>query len=158
MWNPNIKANNITNLVWMIFHTWFGYFDYVSYLPCGVMLCLLITINFNWSAWLSSIVHREISNMKLRKPLSTFLISHSTFSKHSTNLFLRFSVIFTFLEIISIMCWKCCFFPYIFSIKIAIQKFTNFDISKKNTHWHDSCHNTVLTKLFRMKLKTTEHY
>ena len=157
MWNPNIRAISITKLVQMIFHTWFGYFDYVRYLPCGVTLCLLITINFNWSTWLSSIVHREISNMKLRKPLLTCLISHSTFSKHCTNLFLRFSGIFTFFEIISIICWKCCFFPSVFSIKIATQKFTNFDIKRK-IHTDMTAVTIVLTKLFWMKLKTTEHY
>ena len=46
------------------------------------------------------IVQREISSSKLRKPLLTCSISHSTFSIHCTNLFLRFSCVFTFLEII----------------------------------------------------------
>ena len=54
MWNPNIKAINITKLVQIIFNAWFGYFEYVGYLPHGIPLivlnyCLdLITINFKW--------------------------------------------------------------------------------------------------------------
>ena len=47
------------------------------------------------------IVQREISSStKLRKPLLTRSISHSTFSILCTNLFLCFSCVFTFLEII----------------------------------------------------------
>ena len=42
----------------------------------------------------------EISSMKLRKPLLTHSISHSIFSIHCTNVFLYFSCVFTFLEII----------------------------------------------------------
>ena len=55
MWNPNIKAINITKLVQIIFSTWFGHFEYVGYLPHGIPFivlsyCLdLITINFKRS-------------------------------------------------------------------------------------------------------------
>ena len=72
-------------------------------LPCGITLIVLnqcpdlITINFNWSTWLWSIVQQEISGTKLLKPLLTCSISHSTFSIHCTNIFLSFSYIFTFL-------------------------------------------------------------
>ena len=38
MWNPDIKIINITNLVPRIFKVWCDYFEYVSYLPHGVML------------------------------------------------------------------------------------------------------------------------
>ena len=41
MWNPGIKAINITKLGEMIFNTWFGYFEYVSYLSHGIMLIIL---------------------------------------------------------------------------------------------------------------------
>ena len=30
LWNPNLKATNISNLVHRIFNPWFGYFEYVS--------------------------------------------------------------------------------------------------------------------------------
>ena len=43
---------------------------------------------------------QEIFSTKLSKPLLTCLISHSTFCIHYTNLFLCFSWVFTFLEII----------------------------------------------------------
>ena len=38
MWNPNIKAINITKMVQMIFNAWFGYFEYVNYLLSGITL------------------------------------------------------------------------------------------------------------------------
>ena len=75
MWNPNIKVINITNLVQMIFNAWFAYFEYASYLPCGITLIVLnycfnlILINFDWSTLSSSNVQRQISSMKLCKPL-----------------------------------------------------------------------------------------
>ena len=137
--DPNIKASNITKLVQMIFSAWFGYFEYVGYLPCGIILIVLnecldwISINFNWSTRLWSIVQREIFSTKLRKPLLTCSISHSTFSIHCTNLFLCFSCVFTFLEIIKHNMPKCCFFSSIFNIKMATQKSTNFDVFFKCT-------------------------
>ena len=70
----------------------------------------------------------KISSTKLHKPLLTHLIGHSTFSTPCTNLFLCFSCIFTFLEIIkSWMHWKFCIFSSMFNIKMAAQKFTNFN-------------------------------
>ena len=56
-------------------------------------------------------------------------VSHSTFSTHCTNLFLRFSCVFTFLEIIKHNMPKMLFFSSIFNIKMATEKFTNFDKS-----------------------------
>ena len=72
-------------------------------------------------------IQQGISSMKLRKLLLTRLTSHSNFSTHCTNLFLPSSCVFTFLEIIKHNRLKrlCIFF--IFSIKVATQKFTNFD-------------------------------
>jgi len=58
MWNPNVKVINITKVVQMIFIVWFGYSEYVGYLPCGITLvvlysCLdLIAVNFNKSTQL----------------------------------------------------------------------------------------------------------
>ena len=97
MWNPNIKAINITQLVQIIFNAWSGYFEYVGYLPHGTPFivlnyCLnLITINFRWSLD----VEQEISSLKLHKPLLTHLISHSNFSIHCTNLFFLFFLHFS---------------------------------------------------------------
>ena len=160
MWNSNIKAINITKLVQMIFNAWFGYFEYISSLPRGIMLIVLnycfdlIAINFSWSTRLWSIVQREISSTKLCKPLLTHLISHSTFSIHCTNLFVYFSCFFTFLPII---CRKCCFFPSIFNIKMSTQKCTNFDVFFK-MHADMTAVTYNLTKLFQMKWKTTKCY
>ena len=113
----------------------------------------LIAVNFNWPTWQGSTVRWEISSTKLRKPLWTGLISYSTFSTHCTNLFLWFSCVFTFLEIIKHNMPKILF-SFIFNIKMATQKFINFDFFFKCTlTWQLSQYN--LTKLFWMKLKTT---
>ena len=110
----------------MIFKSWFGYFEYVSYFPCAITLmvlswCLdLIAINFNWSTQLWSIIHQEISSTKLCKPGFTHLICHRTFSIHYMNLFLFFSCIFTFLEIIKHICQNGTF-SSIFNIKMGIK-------------------------------------
>ena len=139
MWNPNVKTIHITKLVQMIFNAWFGYFEYVSYLLRGIILIVcnycfdLIPINFNWSSRPWSIVQQEISRTKLRKPLLTHSISHSTFSIHRTNLFVCFSCVFTFLEIMKHNMPKMLLFSSIFSIKMATQKFTNFDVFFKCT-------------------------
>ena len=149
MWNPNIKVIHITKLMQMIFNAWFGYFEYVGYLPSGTMLivvnqCLdLITINFNWSTRPWSIVQQEISSTKLHKTLLTRSVSHSTFSIHCRNFFLHLGCIFTFLETIKHNMQKILLFSSIVNIKMAIQKSTNFDKFLKNARWYDSCHNTI---------------
>ena len=82
--------------------------------------------------------------------------SHSTFSIHCTNLFLCFSWVFTFVEIVKHNMPKMCI-SSIFNIKMATQKFTNFDVFLKCVLiWQLSQYN--LTKLFQMKLKTTKHH
>ena len=40
-WNPNIKVINIIKLMQMIFNAWFGYFEFVGYLPHVIMLIFL---------------------------------------------------------------------------------------------------------------------
>ena len=150
MWNPNIKVINITKLVEMIVNAWFGYFEYVGCLLHSILLtdlkqCIdLIAVNFNWSTPPCSIIQWEISSTKFIKPLLTHSISHSTFL-YCTNFFLFgvSFVIFTFLEIIKLNMLKCYFFPAPFNIKMAIQKFINFDKFLKNACWHDSYHNTI---------------
>ena len=128
MWNPNIKAIHITKLVQMIFNAWFGYSEYVGDLPSAITLIVvsycfdLISINLNWSTRLWSIVQWEISSTKLRKPLGTHSISQRTLSIHCTNLFLCFSCVFTFLEIIKHNMPKMLLFSSIFNIKMTTQK------------------------------------
>ena len=67
----------VTLLIWI--------FEYVGYLPCGIMLiilnsCLdwLLSTGVPTQPW--SMVQREISSTKLQKPLLTHSISHYTFS------------------------------------------------------------------------------
>ena len=91
---------------------------------CSQLMFQFVTINFNWSPQLGSNVQQEISNTKLHKPLLTQLIDHITFSVHCLNLFLCVS---TFLQIIEHNMLKVLLFSSIFNIKMAIQKFTNFD-------------------------------
>ena len=124
-------------------------------------LCLkLMAINCNWSLWPQSIIQQEISIMKLPKPPLTYLISHSTFSTHCTNLFFYFSCIFTFLEVIKHNMPKMlliCLFSSNFNIKMVTQKFTSFDkFFKCILIWQLS--QCDLTKLLQMKLKTTKCY
>ena len=144
MWDPNIKAINITKLVQMIFNAWFGYFEYVKISPMWYNIdCSQLMSWFDFNNWCTqpwSIVQREVYSMKLCKPLLTYSISHSTFSIHYTNLFLRFSCIFTFLEVIKHKMPKMLLFSSIFNIKIATQKFTSFNVFFLNAHWYDSCH------------------
>ena len=49
MWNSNIKAINLTELVQMTFNACFGYFEYVAYL----LHCITLSSN-NISVWLWS--------------------------------------------------------------------------------------------------------
>ena len=50
MWNPNIEVITITKLVQMIFRAWFGYSEYVSYLPNGITLIVLSVSIWSLSA------------------------------------------------------------------------------------------------------------
>ena len=117
-------ANDFQHLIWIFWVCWLSPVWYnVDCSPC----LNLIAINFNWSTRPWSIVQWEISSTKLRKALLIHLISRSTFSKHCTNLFLHFSCVFTFLEIIKHNMPKMLLFSSIFNIKISTQKCTNFD-------------------------------
>ena len=60
----------------------------------------LMAINFNQSTQPWSIIQWESSSTKRCKPLLTHSISHSPFFIHCTNLFMCFSCIFSFLNII----------------------------------------------------------
>ena len=83
----------------MIFNAWFGYFEYVGYLPRGITLIILnecidlIDINFNWSTWLWNNIQQGISSTKLRRPLLT---RSQHLLIHCTNLF-AFQLCFLFL-------------------------------------------------------------
>ena len=127
-----------------------------SQLMFWMFLIDLITINFNCSTRLWSIIQREIASVKLRKPLLTHSISHSIFT-HCTSLFFCFSCVLTFLEIIKHNMLKMCVFSSIFNIKMATQIFTNFD---KNFLMHTDM--TAVTiqsnKIVSSELKTTKCY
>ena len=68
-------TSNITKLVQMILSAWFGYFEYVDYLPHGILLTVLkyclsfIAIMFNWSTQPWSIIQQKITHKKLHKML-----------------------------------------------------------------------------------------
>ena len=139
-------ASDFQHLIWLF---WVCQLS-LSWYNIDCFQCFdLITINFNWSAWLGSIIQQEISSMKLRKPLLThsiinhFSIHFSIPSPYTAQIFffffLHFCCIFTFLEIIQ---HNMLLFPSIFNIKMATQKFTNFD-KFFNVCWYDSHHNTI---------------
>ena len=73
--------------------------------------------------------HHPVRNLQheTSKPFLTGSISHCISSIHWTNLFLCFSCIFTFLEIIKHNMPTMMHIFFHFSIKMATQKFTNFD-------------------------------
>ena len=105
MWNPNIKVINIIKQVQMIFNTWFGYFEYIDYLPRGILLMALswhldlIGFNFNWSIQPRSIIHEK---SQARNFMSHFwrIGSVTVPSPYTAQTFaLYFSGAFTFLEI-----------------------------------------------------------
>ena len=138
----------------MIFSTWFGYFEYVGYLPCGIMLFVLnvliwsLSTSTGLSDW--SIIQREISSMKL-PPLVAHSTRRGTFNHtwhfiHTPHKsFLCFSCIFTFLEIIKHNMPKILLFSSTFNSKMATQKFTNFDkfFFKCTLIWQLSQYNLV---------------
>ena len=150
LWNPNIKAMNINNLVHGILNPWFGYFQYFGNRLHDITINWLFSINvsiwllsiINWSTQSWSIIQWEISSMKLCKPLLTCLISHSMVSIHCTNIFLHCGCAFTFPEIIMHDMPKMLLFSSIFNIKMATHKFTSFDKFLK-MYADMSCHNTI---------------
>ena len=105
--DPMQSKQNITKLMQMVFNAWFGYFEYVGYLPRGITLiilneCLdLIAINFNWSTGPWSIIQWEISSTKFHKLLfDMFNQSQHHFHMLYKPFFVCFRCIHTFLEII----------------------------------------------------------
>ena len=119
----------------MIFSAWFGYYEYVGYLLRGMML-IILSVSI-WSLSASSGLPGRGASSSGKSPAWNFTnhfwhVQSDTAPSpcHCTNLFLRFSCIFTFLEIIKRIIWrKCCFFSSTFSVKMATQKFTNFGTS-----------------------------
>ena len=133
MWNANIKVIKIFKMVHMTSGDWFGYFEYVGYVLHGITLIAvdyffhLITINFNWSTEPWSIVRHQ-------SPAQNFanhfwhIQSVTAPSQSTTQIFFELQFVFTFLEIIKHnLCPKCCFFLPSSILKMATQKFTNFD-------------------------------
>ena len=79
----------------------------------------------------------------------TCSISCSTFSTHCTNLFLHFSGIFTFLEIIKhTMPIMLHIFFHLWD-ENDYTKIHQFGKLFKNTCWYDSCHNTIQQNCFK---------
>ena len=119
----------------MIFNTWFGYFDYVGYLPHGIRLIVLnyyfdlIAINFTWST--RPLEHRPARN--LQQEISQIIFNtfdQSLHLRHTLHkFFVHFSCVFTFLEIMKHNMTKMLLFSSIFITKMATQKLTNFVFS-----------------------------
>ena len=164
--SPYVFFHKIKDTFFIFTHNyWFGHFQYVSYLPCGIMLivfnqCLdLIAINFNWSTWPWSIIQQKITSSKLGKPLLTYSISHSTFSIHCTNLCICFAFQLHFY-----LSWNKAYYAknIAYFLPSSILKWLHKNspifirVFKCMLIWQLSQYN--LTKLFWMKLKTTKDY
>ena len=137
MWKPNIKVVHITKLVQMIFNTWFGFFEYVGYLPCGITFdCSQLMSQFDryqLQLVYLTVEHRPARNLQHKTSQTTFDIfnqsQHLLHTLHKSFLCVCFSWVFTFLEIIKHNIPKMLLFSSILNIKMASQKFTNFDKS-----------------------------
>ena len=129
MWNPNIKEIHITKLVHMIFSSWFGYFEYVGYLLCGIMLVVLNVLIWSLSVSIDLPDHGAARNLQHATSQTTFdtfdQSQHLLHTLHKS--FFAFSCIFTFLEIIKRNMPKMLLFSSTFNIKMATQKFNDFD-------------------------------
>ena len=96
--------------------------------------------------------HRPARNLQHETSQTTFVTFdqsqcllhtlHRSFILHS-------SCVFTFLEILKHNTMKMFHFSSILNIKMAAQKFTNFDKFLKNVCWYDSCHNNIQQNCFK---------
>ena len=117
--------HKIKDTIFFIFSNnhWFGYFDHVGNLQCGITLivlsyCLdLIAVNFNWSTQHWSIILRcFILNLQDETSPTTFdtfnQSQHLLHTLHKSFVCVCFSYVFTFLEIIKHNMLKvlCIFF------------------------------------------------
>ena len=143
-----VLPNSLFSFFWKIKHTFFIFtnnfidLDTLSMLPISCYWFLEVRgaakcLPMHKTAPQKRIIWPNVnSTKKLHKPVLTRSISHSTFPLHCANLFCVFQLHF------STKGQKCVFSP-IFNIKVAAQKFTNFDKFLKNTCWYDNCHNTI---------------
>ena len=132
-------ANSFQQVTWLSWVCWQSPVWYkidCFHLISGIV-CYQLQTTRPWR-----IVQWEISIKKLNKTRA-HSSSHRTFPIHCRSLFLCmcFSCISNFLEIINMICLKYCFL-FISNIKMARQKFINFD-TFLNACWYDSCHNTI---------------
>lgn len=155
MWNSNIKVINITEMVQMVFKVLFGYFEYVSYLPRGIT-SIILNISI-WSLSTSTGISNCGASSNKKSPAQTSqttltsLISCSPFSIHCTNTFSHFGYLSW-----NNTAWYAENFASFLPSSIVRWLYKNLPILMfffSNACWYESCHN--LTKLFRMKIKTS---
>ena len=142
MWNSNIIVSNITRLVQMIFSTWFGYFECVSYLPSGVTLTVLNLYLDSFVVKLLMPIWREISQHKTSP--TTFDIFGQ--SRHLLHILHKsfFAFQFCFYLSCNSKAWyaeKAAFFLPSSALK-WIHKNSSILIFL-SAHWYDYYHNTV---------------
>ena len=140
MENNTIKIK-LENTFFIFTIYWFGCFNYVCSLSCGITMIVL-----NVSVWLPStstvLPDCGASSSKI-SPAPNFtnyfwyVWSVTALSLYTAQICF---CIFTFLEIINHNMPKCVF-SSIFSIKMTTQKFTILIFL--NVCWYDSCHNTM---------------
>ena len=157
MWQPNIKAINITKLVQFFSTLDLDIFS-MSAASCIVYYWLISNNVLIWLLLTSTgLSHHEASSSE-KSPAQNWsnhfwhIRSVTAPSSHTAHIFFFFLVsvvIFTFLEIIKHNMLKCYFFPAPFNIKMATQKFINFDKFLKNACWYYSCHNTIQQNFFQ---------
>ena len=123
-----------------------GYFEYVSYLPCHMMLIVLnVSI---WSLLTLSVCqtmeHHPARNLQHKTSQTTFDLSDQSWHLlHTLHKPLCFSCVLNFLEIIKRNMLKM--FSSTFNIKMATHKFINFDkfFKKCTLIWQLSQYNLI---------------
>ena len=113
LWNTTYFSFSPTTLLMWIF--WVCWLSPLWYnVDCSQLMSWFDCYQLHWSTQPWSSIQQEISSTKLCKPLLTHSISHSTFSIHCISLFLHFSYVFSFLEIIKHNMPKMlCIFSYL---------------------------------------------
>ena len=146
----------------MIFNTWFGYFEYVGYLPRGVTLIVISQLTSRFDCYQLQLVHPTVEHHPARN--FQHETSQTVFDMFdpSQHLLHTLHKSFTAFQLRFYLSWNnkayaenVAFF-FNLQYKNGYTKFTNFDVFffKCTRIWQLSQYN--LTKLFWMKLKTTK--
>ena len=154
---PKHQRDECKQLVQIIFSAWFGYLEYVSYLPSGKHR--LFSINILISSLSTSTGLPDCVRVSSSEKCPAWKLANHFW--HILSVVVPFSYAVQILfQLHFYLSWNDkaqtlkMFFSSIFNTKMSTQTFTNFHVFffKCMMIWQH------LTKLFWMKLKITKHY